>query len=306
MDKKAELKAVGKKITHNYLSEQGMPMKAFSGSLGDRYGYVHDNSDIDIEVWVTDQYFKKGDKEPVVNWEPCKWRWKTRCPWASPPMDIDVVADVEGKYDASVAFLYIVKNEVPAYMESLVEGLKASEPADYHSPMDFALRHFVETELIDDQLGIYDTVAQGATKVFDSKRQDYAKGVLDKGRLRFVLRKLEDDNKIIKNGGSIDITQYNRKATEAIDLLTYGACCVKNIPRSYSSIEWKRKTELWKALNMDQKQINEIMLSSDNYEIDKVKVQNSIETLKDMINEFYEQAKKEFSNFNMDTISFLR
>jgi len=297
MDRRAELKGAGRKMTENHFPSEGMPIKAYSGSLGDPHGYIHEKSDIDVEAWVTNNEYIRDLNKPVIDWQPYKWKWKTRIEGV-PLTDIDVVSDVEGKYDASIAFMFIDKDKIPIMSEELIEGFKDSDPLNYYSPLDFALRHFSETELIEDSTGIYDKLRSHVNSAFYDRRKDLAERALNDKTLRFLFHKLEDDVDIVKSKGELDITQYNMKATNIINRLTFGNCCIVNIPKSFHSIQDRRKTNLWRALGMDEKQINRAMISSEDHTIDAEKAQNSLQTLKQLTKELLDKAK---NRLNMST-----
>jgi hypothetical protein len=315
-----KLRALSRGLSKTYLSRTEFPTKAYSGSIGDPYGHIRKNSDVDMEVWVTEtEYHKKPDGEPVVDWIPHRWRWKTR---VRPdvlvdkekdiiiPADIDVVK-LQNEEDASIYFLYVDKENflnMPKILESNIEETNIS---DHYSPVNFGLRHFCETTLIEDSTNVFKSCENITRKTFEENRGKYTKDFLSRkgegGRnLRFYLHKLEEDVKAVENGEGLDLTNYNKEATNVVNVLTYLACLVENVPRTYDSLFSKRKNNLWKALGMDQSKIFDTHISAKDGLVNAKEVKTSFETLKDLTKEIHEKAQKEFPDIKVFGVGFLR
>ena len=315
-----KLRALGKELSEKYLSIDAFPTKVYSGSIGDPYGHVRSNSDVDMEVWTTEfGYKEKTEKESLVDWSPHKWKFKTkRRPdflvtkngEITVTSDIDILKLQDGT-DASICFLHIDKEKFLQMPKILESNIKESDINVHYSPINFGLRYFCETTLVEDSTDVFKSCEKITRENFEENRNVYAKDFLSRrgegGRvLRLFSHKIKEDVEGVENGEELDPTRYNQVSSGIVNALTYLSCLVENVPRTYDSLFGKRKNILWESLGLDKSKIYETQISANNGVIDIDEVRNSSESLKILTQEIYRKAKKEFPEIELSGVTFLR
>ena len=278
MEKREELKYTGRQLVDTHLSKPGIYATYFCGSLGDPHGVVHDGSDLDIQAIANPRYMNSED-QPVVDWGP-NWKFKLKMTNMPVPASIDVV-----KGAGSILYLFATPEQVQNQI-NLSFCDKKENGKD--GPTNFVIRTLCETELIKDEIGIFRDMRDEVAEKFYRNREPLMERYLEdfEGGYRKTIERLEEnigDLNLRKEFRSAD--RHNRYATRVVNLLTYGMCCVKNIPRSFFTVEARRKNNLWKTLGMDQDKIDQTMLFYESHGM-REKLQDAAEALEEIVNEF--------------------
>jgi len=290
MNYREEKRSVAREFAEEKLSSEDFYLVSLGGSVGDKYGYVHKNSDIDIAVWTEGPYF---DREPVLDWEPYdfkaqrKWdMWFYSClenKIVTSKFRVDLIENVKGN-KVGVAFL--------EFRQDIYEVIKSDLENKELSNFDFLVT-VIYAEPLRDEFGLHKELSELTKDLFSEKRASLAEEALRV--MRLPAYKIDDDLDDVKHSGKIDTLNYNAKAKEIIDIVAFVKCCTKNIPMSLEFLRIKRNQELWKTLDMDIDLIKETQVK--NGTLDEVR--KSREILKNEVRKVYEEAKKEFPGLDI-------
>lgn len=287
--KRSELRKEARYIADNFLKEEAIHITAYGGSIGDPYGFVHPKSDIDLCAFTSDfDKWNNNNIKPTVEWgEDYEWKRKTVLGSKErPDIIIDVIKNKETGQYASIAFY-------PTYPLSSVEkhneylGRVERLANENEGFFDETINRFVETDLIRDYEGFYNSVRERMNRTFGKKRKQYVSDILNGRKIKFFMDKLSDE-KAVADTGNIDAVAYNMRAKEVINYITFSESCIKNIPRSFGGIQTKRNINLWKKLGLNVEDINRTQIRNIN-EIDE-----SLQILENIVSKTKEEAEKEF------------
>ena len=275
MSYKSELMEDATKLALKFEGRHDAPLVCISGSVGDPYGHPHSLSDIEMNAWVINDSYMDVDKYPTLDWTPYIFTGKKEDPKKSGGV-IDELEQIGGPH-ISVLFRIFDIDKFRGEIEAIRKNPSKEQ-------IDRCISKYLEKTLFKDETGIYAIGAEKSRDSFSVHRRDLAKEALNE--IQDPSGKLIKYYKISCRDEPIDISAYNSRVRDIINLLTYVQCCAKDLPRSYRNIRHRQKNVLWEALGMDREMIDRAFTSSE-------KVEPAYEALRELVSGTYDMARKE-------------